>query len=245
MKNEIIDLLKDDNHYYGELGSKYLSNSDIGILINNPKKFKSKHEPTLAMLQGSYFHKLCLEPHKAKDFILIDASTRTTNIYKDACKDYNSDFLLLKKEADEVDQMVSALRGNKDLSKLVWDNGVQYEVPVIGSFGDLMWKGKCDIINGDMIYDIKTTNSIEDFKHSSHKYNYDSQVTIYEHLTGKRMAFIVIEKGTNRLALFNVTDEFRQRGLTKVGQAMDAYRKFFGTMPTHDVSQYFLESYLF
>ena len=246
MTNEqIIEKLKDDNEYYNGLGRSYLSNSDIGTLIRNPKAFGQKSEPTLAMLQGSYFHTACLEPLKLKNFVLVDASTRTTNIYKDACKDYNTDFLLLNKEADEVDQMVSALRGNKDLSKLVWDNGVQYEVPVIGTFGDLMWKGKCDIINGDMIYDLKTTTSLDDFKYSSTKYNYDSQTTIYEHLTGKRMAFIVIEKGTNRLALFNVTDEFRQRGLTKVGQAMDAYKKFYGPMPTHDVSQYFLESYLF
>ncbi len=28
-KNEIIDKLRDDEHYYGDFGKQYLSNSDI------------------------------------------------------------------------------------------------------------------------------------------------------------------------------------------------------------------------
>lgn len=242
---QILELLKDDKNYYGELGRNYLSNSDIGTLLNNPKMFGKKSEPSLAMLQGSYFHSMCLEPHKAKDFILVDASTRTTNIYKDACKEYNSNFLLLKKEAEEVDEMVTALRENKELSKLVWDNGIKYEVPILGEIQGLMWKGKCDIINGDKIYDLKTTTSLDDFKYSAKKYNYDSQVAVYEHLTGKKMSFIVIEKGTNRLGYFQVSDEFRESGWTKMAKAVDNYNKFYGSNPTEDVNQYFLNSYLF
>jgi hypothetical protein len=242
---QIIELLKDDNNYYGEFGHKFLSNSDIGTLIHNPRMFGKKSEPSLAMLQGSYFHSACLEPLKLKDFILVDASTRTTNIYKDACKEYNSNFLLLKKEAEEVDEMVNALRGNKELSKLVWDNGVKYEVPILGDIQGLMWKGKCDIINGDNIYDLKTTTSLDDFKYSAKKYNYDSQVAIYEYLTKKKMSFIVIEKGTNRLGYFQVSDEFRESGWTKVGKALENYNKFYGSNPTEDVNQYFLNSYLF
>jgi hypothetical protein len=242
---QILELLKNDNEYYNGIGRNYLSNSDIGTLLNNPKMFGKKSEPSLAMLQGSYFHTACLEPFKLKDFILIDASTRTTNIYKDACKEYNSNFLLLKKEAEEVDEMVIALRENKELSKLVWDNGIKYEVPILGEIQGLMWKGKCDVINGDKIFDLKTTTSLDDFKYSAKKYNYDSQVAVYEHLTGKKMSFIVIEKGTNRLGYFQVSDEFRESGWTKMAKAVDNYNKFYGSNPTEDVNQYFLNSYLF
>ena len=242
---QIIELLKNDQEYYNGIGRNYLSNSDIGTLIHNPKMFGKKSEPSLAMLQGSYFHTACLEQHKLKDFILVDASTRTTNIYKDACKEYNSNFLLLKKEAEEVDEMVNALRDNKELSKLVWDNGVKYEVPILGDIQGLMWKGKCDIINGDNIYDLKTTGSLDDFKYSAKKYFYDSQVAIYEYLTKKKMSFIVIEKGTNRLGYFQVSDEFRESGWSKVGKALENYHKFYGSNPTEDVNQYYLNSYLF
>lgn len=38
---EIIEKLRDDNHYYGEFGKQYLSNSDIDILLNDdPLKLK-------------------------------------------------------------------------------------------------------------------------------------------------------------------------------------------------------------
>ena len=33
---EIVNQLKDDAKYYGEFGRKYLSNSDISALLNNP-----------------------------------------------------------------------------------------------------------------------------------------------------------------------------------------------------------------
>ena len=32
-KQEIIDKLRDDEHYYGDFGKQYLSNSDISTLL--------------------------------------------------------------------------------------------------------------------------------------------------------------------------------------------------------------------
>ena len=84
---QILELLKDDKNYYGELGRNYLSNSDIGTLLNNPKMFGKKSEPSLAMLQGSYFHSMYLEPHKAKGFILVAISAAiVTWFFKISCK---------------------------------------------------------------------------------------------------------------------------------------------------------------
>ena len=36
---DIIEKLRDDAQYYGEFGKQYLSNSDIGALLGNPKEF--------------------------------------------------------------------------------------------------------------------------------------------------------------------------------------------------------------
>lgn len=246
MTNEqILEKLKDDDQYYGSFGRQFMSNSDIGTLLHNPKNFGMPTQKTLPMLQGSYFHTSCLEPHKIKNLKAVDASTRTTNIYKDACKANNQEFMLLKKEVEEIDAMVVALRGNKTLSPLVWDNGVKYEVPLLGEINGITFKGKADIINGDFIYDLKTTTNIDEFKYSAKKYNYDSQTHIYETLTGKQMVFIVIEKGTNRLGLFRVSDEFRESGMIKTNKAIEVYRRFYGDNPTDDITQYFTEQYLF
>ena len=35
-----IKKLEDDQHYYGAFGRRYLSNSDIGALLGNPKDFR-------------------------------------------------------------------------------------------------------------------------------------------------------------------------------------------------------------
>ena len=53
---EVLEKLKDDELYYGEFGRKYLSNSDIGTLLKDPKMFKKAITPTLPMLLGRYLH---------------------------------------------------------------------------------------------------------------------------------------------------------------------------------------------
>ena len=35
-KENVIEKLRDDEHYYGDFGKKYLSNSDISALLTNP-----------------------------------------------------------------------------------------------------------------------------------------------------------------------------------------------------------------
>ena len=35
-KEDVIEKLRDDEHYYGDFGKKYLSNSDIKTLLTNP-----------------------------------------------------------------------------------------------------------------------------------------------------------------------------------------------------------------
>ena len=65
-KQEILAQLCDDSHYYGEFGSKYLSNSVIGILLSNPQMFGHKREDDKALALGRLFHQLLLEPDKAE-----------------------------------------------------------------------------------------------------------------------------------------------------------------------------------
>ena len=39
-KKEVLERLKDDEHYYGEYGRNFISNSDIRTLMTNPLEFK-------------------------------------------------------------------------------------------------------------------------------------------------------------------------------------------------------------
>ena len=66
--DKIIEKLKDDEHYYGEFGKQYLSNSDIKTLLTNPLALGQPSEPRAAFLVGGYFHTAILEPDKLKKY---------------------------------------------------------------------------------------------------------------------------------------------------------------------------------
>lgn len=239
MANNIIETLRNDQEYYSGIGKNYLSNSDIGALLYNPMQFGKDKEKTPAMLAGSYFHASILEPEKVKNFVMVDASTRTTNIYKEALATNGVDMLMLKKEADDIDRMVKSLMANLTFYDMIRDTENKYEVPAVGEIGGVQWKGKSDIVGEEILIDLKTTGNLDDFRFSARKYNYDSQAYIYNQLFGKPMVFIAVEKETCRTGLFECSDEFMDRGREKVYKAIEVYQKFFAPDATDDITQYF------
>ena len=40
----VLKKLEDDSNYYGDFGKKWLSNSDIITLLNDPKNFRKQKE---------------------------------------------------------------------------------------------------------------------------------------------------------------------------------------------------------
>ena len=108
-----------------------------------------------------------------------------------------------------------------------------------------MWKGKADIINHDekLVIDLKTTSDIDRFKWSASKFNYDSQAYIYSKLFGYEMLFIVIDKSTNQIGMFDCSPEFYKRGEDKVSKASEAYDLFYKTKD-FDPKQYFISKTL-
>ena len=243
-KKDIIDKLKDDNNYYGDFGRRYLSNSDISVLLNSPKKFRKYEDAkeTLAMVQGRYFHTAMLEPEKLDNFGIVDASTRNTKIYKESVN--NGEILLLKKEVDNLNKMVDTMKSNKKIYEMIYNGCNQYEVPGITTLLDIEWKGKADIVSNDCLIDIKTTSSISDFKWSARKYNYDSQAYIYKQIFGKPMVFVVIDKSSMDMGIYRPTEEFLLGGREKVFNAVLVYNKFFSQNPTEDIEQYVHEGEL-
>jgi len=241
---DILELLKDDREYYSGVGKNYLSNSDIGILLNNPKMYGVPREDNKSFMEGRYFHQLILEPKKANDIKFVDASTRTTKIYKDFCEENNLDFCLLQKEKEDVERLVSVMNSNINFFEEIYDKNNTFETPGIKEIQGMMWKGKADIITKDTIIDLKTTSDIEKFKWNSKKYNYDSQCYIYQQIFGKPLVFFVIDKTTQILGIFKPTDEFVKGGQEKVSRAIEVFNKYFGENPTDDINNYFIEEFL-
>ena len=90
MDKKIIEKLRQDEHYYGDYGKQFLSNSDISVLLKNPKMLREPKPKTSAMGVGGYFHTAILEPNKLKSFKIIESSTRNTKKYKEMSDGENS-----------------------------------------------------------------------------------------------------------------------------------------------------------
>jgi hypothetical protein len=242
--SNILYKLKDDEQYYGEFGKQYLSNSDIGSLLNDPMSFGASREDTPVFAKGRYFHQLILEPEKAKEVKSFDASTRTTKGYKEYCSDNELPFVLLSKELIEIESWADCMLGNLDFFEAIRHSENEYEVPAVGEIEGFKWKGKADIVHPDMLIDLKTTGDIDSFKWSARKYNYDSQAYIYGQLFGKPLVFLVIDKTTKRLGMFRPTPDFLERGREKVIRAIEVYNKFFTEDSEADVNSYYISEEL-
>lgn len=237
----ILKKLQDDKHYYGAYGRKYLSNSNIGVLLTNPRDFGKPSQESLPMVQGRYFHVSMLEPHKKDEFEIVDASSRSTKIYKEQS---GSRLLLLRKEAEALDRAIETMKGNESLSSEIFSENARYEVPMLGEFFGVDFKGKADIITDDKIIDIKTSTGIGNFKSKARMYNYDSQAFIYSSMFDKPFEFFVIDKDTLQMKRFACSDEFLERGRDKVERAVNVWKRFFGPDATEDVDQYVMNEVL-
>ena len=242
--SEIITLLRDDNEYYNGFGRNYLSNSDIGTLLNNPQDFGKTREDNKAFMDGRYFHQLILEPEKAKVMPFVDVSTRNTKEYKAYCEENNLPFCMLKKEMDEIQNLVSIIKGNIAFYDEIYKAGNEFEVPAVAEIQGMNWKGKADIVTDEMVIDLKTTSDIHKFKYSAKAYNYDSQCYIYQQLFGRPLVFFVIDKGTGVLGIFRPTEDFVKGGEAKVGRAIEVYNKYFSATPSDDIVNYYIDEYL-
>ena len=244
-KNEsVIETLKDDKEYYSGVGKQYLSNSDIDVLLNNPQDYGKPREDNKNYADGRYFHQLLLEPDKAMMAPYVDVSSRNTKEYKNFCEDNNFAFCMLKKEQDEIQKLVSIMRGNIQFYDDIYAPKNEFEVPAIKEIHGEMWKGKADIVGKDFIIDLKTTSDIQKFKWSARAYNYDSQCYIYQQLFGRPLAFYVIDKGTGQLGIFRPTENFIKGGEAKVIKAIEVYRKFFKQGANDDIANYYIDETL-
>jgi len=245
-KIEIIEKLREDEHYYGEFGQQYLSNSNIQTLLKNPLDL---HKPTKSnpnFLVGGYFHTAILEPDKIKSFKVIEAKSRNSKNYKEIS---GGELCLLQHEVDMIEALVEKVMDNDVCRGLIipvekpFD--VIYEEPAIGEISGQMWKGKADIINHEekLIIDLKTTSDLSRFRWNAKKYNYDSQAYIYRKLFGYEMIFMAIDKKTSQIGLFDCSPDFYESGKQKVEKACEMY-ELFHENDNFEPKQYFINETL-
>ena len=245
-KQQILQKLKNDEDYYGDFGNQFLSNSHVGRLLNDPLNIFKPMKPSPAFLIGGYFHTCILEPDKLEKYKVVKASTRNTKAYKDVA---GGELCLLEQEVDMIELMRDKMMANDICRDLISPTNAgymnEYEKPMITELFGNKWKGKADIVNHNekLIIDLKTTADIQKFQYSANKYNYDSQAYIYSKLFGYEMLFIVIDKSTHQIGMFDCSPQFYERGEDKVRRAAEAYDLFYKT-EEFDPKQYFISKTL-
>ena len=241
-KEKILQKLKNDEDYYGEFGNQFLSNSHVGKLLKDPLNAFNPSKPSPAFLVGGYFHTCILEPDKIEKYKVVKSTTRNTKAYKDVA---GGELCLLQHEVDAIELMREKVMANDICKDLITLGNVEYEVPGVTKLFNNKWKGKADIVNHDekLIIDLKTTADIDKFQWSASKYNYDSQAYIYSKLFGYEFLFIVIDKSTHQIGMFDCSPQFYERGEEKVSKASEAYDLFYKTKD-FDPKQYFISKTL-
>ena len=241
-KKQILQRLCNDEDYYGEFGNQFLSNSHVGKLLKDPLRAFEQSKPSPAFLIGGYFHTCILEPNKIDKYKVVKSSTRNTKEYKDVS---GGELCLLQHEVDTIELMREKVMNNDICKDLITLGNVKYEVPMITELFGNKWKGKADIVNHEekLVVDLKTTADIDKFQWSASKYNYDSQAYIYSKLFGYEMLFIVIDKTTYQIGMFDCSPQFYERGEEKVSKASEAYDLFYKTKD-FDPKQYFISKTL-
>ena len=239
MSSNIIEELRDDSKYYGDIGRNYLSNSDIYSLLKNPKNFRKK-EKSLPLIEGSYFHTAMLEPEKIHTYSVMDVSSRATKGFKEYINDNDLDpyDVLLTKEVSKINTWVDAMKSNFVMYTDIYAEGNIYEQPAVATIFGMEWKGKADIVTDTKVIDIKTSANADKFKWSANDYNYDSQAYIYGQLFQKPVEFYIIDKTTLKLKIAKPSEETLLRGRDKVLKAIEVYKQFFAEDSAEDITQH-------
>ena len=227
--DEILELMKDDEFYYGYLGKAALSSSSIKLLLDSPKKYKYVTEygspSSQGLRDGWLFHTCILEPDVFEKQIFVNVKSKNTKAYKLAKEEHGKVFTM--KEKNDAERLADAFLRNEHALKLITD--CEFEVPSIGMVQGYPFRGKADVL-GKGIVDLKTTADLKAFPYAARKYGYDVQVYLYSELFNKpyqEFKFIAIDKGSLDIGIYDASEEFYLQGKAKVTEAIKTFETFF------------------
>lgn len=243
-KEEILTQMVSDEFYYGHLNKHALSSSSIKTLLKSPKTYRNimkygNNIDTPALRQGKLLHWMVLEPQKIDKIHFLDIASKNSKVYKEALSEH--DEVYLEKEKQQAERLTDALLRNEAAIKLL--NKSEFEVPAIEMVEGFAVRGKADILKGDHLIDLKTSSELSSFRYSADKYGYDLQAYIYKNLfKASKVTFLVIDKGSCDIGIFEASDEFIERGKDKFRQGIDLYKYFF--VEDNDIDQYVMRGIL-
>ena len=236
--SDIIPKMYDDSFYYGYLGQHALSSSSCKKLIESPKSYATSltesSPDSQALRDGRLTHLCVLEPHRLDEFTFVDG-TKASKSFKLTAEELGKDLVYTNLELNKAQKIAKAVLANEEAAALL--SGCEFEIPAIGEFMGLPFRGKADAKKGTTIIDLKTTANIQDFEYSAKKYSYDLQAALYLDLfDADDFVFLVVDKRTLDVGVYTITAGFVDSGLQKLQVATDTYKNYI--MSDYDLEQY-------
>lgn len=229
-KEEIIEKMYDDDFYYGYLGKQALSSSSLKKLLSSPNEYLRSLEEEDAtesqpLRDGKLFHWNVLEPEKFEELRVIDVASKNTKAYKEAKAEFGE--VYCRNEIEKAESLASVLKANKPAMAFL--ENADFEVPQIDVIDGIPFRGKADIVQGTKIIDLKTTADLEGFNFSAYRFGYDLQAYLYLQLfpQAEEFIFVVIDKKTKDIGIFDCSEEFLESGKKKLEQGIENYKFFF------------------
>lgn len=247
--SELLERMSDDEFYYGYLGKASLSSSSVKLLNQSPKAYQryldNGSESSSALTNGKLLHMLILEPNKVQEsFEVVDVKSKLTKAFKDAEIANPGKLVITGDEFRNAQNMMNSLMNCKRVEDIIMQ--CKYEIPGFGYVAGMPFRAKADMIHSDgSIYDLKTTSDIEGFRYSAKKYGYASQAYIYGKIFGVHYLnfyFIVIDKTTQDVGIYSISEEFYKLGEQLVKNATKTYREYF--IENKDINQHLITEIL-
>lgn len=231
-EQDILKKMDDDSFYYGHLGQHALSSSLLKPILKSPKAFlkaKNESDDKQAYRDGRLIHLNILEEHKLNDLVIIEG-TKATKAYKEAVQEYGSSMVYTKSEYDNAFFTSKAIKDCDEAMELL--QGCDFEVPAIGTIDGLPIRAKADAIKGKTIIDLKTTGDISKWTKSARWFDYNLQAALYLELFQADMfIFLVLDKDTKDIGIFDCSTEFIEEGYNKLNRAIANYKYWFQENP--------------
>lgn len=231
-EQDILKKMDDDSFYYGHLGQHALSSSLLKPILKSPKAFlkaKNESDDKQAYRDGRLIHLNILEEHKLNDLVIIEG-TKANKAYKEAVQEYGSSMVYTKSEYDNAFFTSKAIKDCDEAMELL--EGCDFEVPAIGTIDGLPIRAKADAIKGKTIIDLKTTGDISKWTKSARWFDYNLQAALYLELFQADMfIFLVLDKDTKDIGIFDCSTEFIEEGYNKLNRAIANYKYWFQENP--------------
>lgn len=151
---------------------------------------------------GKIFHTVVLQPELVEaTTVVVDATTRTTNVYKAAVARYPEKIVVLRHEFDVLCRMRDRFHAKALNRSLLKDADFEASCFWVDPISGIRCKARPDVLAAGHVVDIKTTRAIRYFRQDAEVYGYIRQAAWYldgvRAVTGKRIdkfIFIAVEK---------------------------------------------------